>query len=231
MKRLNVVITSGGTREYLDDVRVLTNISTGKLGAKIATEFMSRGHNVTYISPVTATQPPGSDYSHVIVNNAQSLMEAMEHLVPKADVVIQSMAVSDFTFDLKKAIKVSGEDEEAFVEHIRKTIKRNPKIISHFREWNKKAVLVGFKFTVGKSKEELVDIATKLMVDNRLDMVFANDKVHMQKAGDHVGTLIMKDCSEDLYNKEEIARVLYSNVEKIMDPDNNPDIVSGYIQK
>jgi len=37
---MKVLITSGGTREYIDDVRVLTNISTGKLGATIANTFL-----------------------------------------------------------------------------------------------------------------------------------------------------------------------------------------------
>jgi phosphopantothenate-cysteine ligase len=194
MSKLNVVITSAGTREYLDNVRVLTNISTGKLGAKIANVFLSHGHNVTYVAPSTAVKPEG-DYSNVVVTDTNSVMEAMKTLVPKADVVIQSMAVSDFTFNLDKAIKVSGESAEDFVEHIRKTITKTPKVISNFRKWNPNAVLVGFKFTVGKNQEELTKIATKLMEDNKLDMVFANDKAQMQKAGEHVGFLIMKDWS------------------------------------
>lgn len=218
MSKLNVVITSGGTREYLDDVRVLTNISTGKLGSKIANEFISHGHDVTYVAPESSILPSAGHtghYSYIKVTNALSVFEVLKGLVPKANVVIQSMAVSDFTFDLKQAIKVSGEDEAAFVEHIRKTIKRNPKIIARFREWNSTAILVGFKFTVGKSKDELLAIAKKLMVDNQLDMVLANDKVHMQKAGDHVATLIMKDWEEKLYNKEEIAKCIYDNVIRI----------------
>jgi len=217
MSKLRVVITSGGTREYIDDVRVLTNISTGKLGAKIATVFMSHGHDVTYVAPASAQMPSGSDYSYVKVTNTKSLMEAMETLVPKADVVIQSMAVSDFTFDLKEATKISSDRAEAFIGHLRKTIAKTPKVISNFRKWNPRGVLVGFKFTVGKSKKELTDIAKKLMSDNKLDMVFANDKSQMQKAGDHVGVLIMKDWEEALYNKDDIATAIYDNVVRLTD--------------
>jgi phosphopantothenate--cysteine ligase len=215
MKKLNVVITAGGTREYLDDVRVLTNISTGKLGSKIADEFLAHGHEVTYVSPESARMPADANtghYSYVKVTDVNSVMEAMRILVPKADVVIQSMAVSDFTFNLSEALKVSGESPEAFVEHIRKTITKTPKVIANFRKWNPKAILVGFKFTVGKKKDELTEIATKLMKDNKLDMVFANDKAQMKKAGEHVGILIMKDWSEELHNKDEIAKTIYSNV-------------------
>jgi phosphopantothenate-cysteine ligase len=219
MSKLNVVITSGGTREYLDSVRVLTNISTGKLGAIIANEFISHGHDVHYVGSESTVLPStqhAGHYSYHKVFNVESVMEVMKEIVPKADVVIQSMAVSDFTFDLKKAIKVSGTDAEAFVEHIRQTITKTPKVISNFRTWNPKAILVGFKFTVGKDKKELEQIARNLMNDNKLDMVFANDKEHMKKAKEHVGTLIMKDWSEPLRSKEEISTAIYTNVMRLL---------------
>ena len=215
--KLNVVITSGGTREYLDQVRVLTNISTGKLGAEIATKFMSHGHNVTYVAPSSAVQPNGSDYNNIRITNVSSLMEALEMLVPKADVVIHSMAVSDFTFNLKfnTETKISSDSTEAFVEHIRNTIIKTPKVISNFRTWNNHAILVGFKFTVGKTTKELTEIANKLMADNQLDMVFANDKTQMQKEGEHVGYLIMKDWTETLRSKELIAQGIYDNIVRL----------------
>jgi hypothetical protein len=53
------------------------------------------------------------------------------------------------------------------------------------------------------------------MEDNKLDMVFANDKLQIQKAGDHVGTLIMKDWQEQLRSKEEIADTIYANVMRL----------------
>ena len=215
MKKLNVVVTSGGTREYLDEVRVLTNISTGKLGARIATVFMKHGHDVTYVAPKSAVEPDDVDYNRIKVTNVKSLMDAMEMLVPKADVVIHSMAVSDFTFDLKEATKISSDSAEAFVEHIRKTITKTPKVIANFRTWNPKAILVGFKFTVGKTSKELMEIANKLMADNSLDMVFANDKTQMQKEGEHVGTLLMKDWSEKLRSKEDIAEGIFTNVVRL----------------
>ena len=47
----NVIITSGGTREKIDEARVISNLSTGKLGSLIADEFMNCGFvkNVFYI--------------------------------------------------------------------------------------------------------------------------------------------------------------------------------------
>ena len=220
MSKLKIVITSGGTREYVDDVRVLTNISSGRLGAKIADKFLQHGHEVTYVSSKNAITPAScftGQYGHRPIGDTGSVMEVMKELVPQSHVVIQAMAVSDFTFDLKEAIKISSEDPEAFIEHMRRTIRITPKIISYFRDWNEKAILVGFKFTVGKTKKELSSIAEKLMEDNRLDMVFANDKTQMQKEHEHVGMLIKKDFTgkferRHVRNKEEIVEVIYSNV-------------------
>lgn len=217
--KLNVVVTSGGTREYVDDVRVLTNISSGILGAKIAHMFSEHGHDVTYVAPMSAVNPVQQYGAMGIevryIKDTNSVMEVMKELVPKADVVIQAMAISDFTFDLTEAVKLSSGDPEAFIEHMRRTIKKTPKVIANFRAWNPDATLVGFKFTVGKSKEELSEIAKKLMKDNRLNMVFANDKAHMQKAGEHVGTLIMEDWEEKVRSKDEIVDSIYNNVIRI----------------
>jgi len=213
MKKLNVVVTSGGTAEHIDDIRVLTNISTGRLGALIAQTFLEHGHNVTYVAPESAVKP--SDlycYSFVKVTNTESVMEAMKSLVPQADVVIHPMAISDFTFDYEGAVKVSSDSSDALIEHMRKTIRKTPKVISNFRKWNKDAILVGFKFTSGKSSKEMVEIAKKLWEDNKLDMVFANDKKAIEKSGEHVGVLLMADWEEVLRSKDDIAQSIYDNV-------------------
>jgi len=219
MPRLKIAVTSGGTREYIDDVRVITNISTGKLGAMIAEKFIGNGHEVYYVAPRTAVAPdPDASimgYDRRITTDTNSVLETMKELVPKMDVVIQCMAISDFTFDREKPVKASSSDLEGFIELMRQTIVKTPKVISFYREWNPRAVLVGFKFTVGKSSKELTQIATDLMEKNRLDMVLANDKEQMKKKGTHAGILIMKDWTERLNGKEVIAKRIYENVMRV----------------
>ena len=222
-RQMKVVITSGGTCEALDSVRVLTNISTGKLGAKIAEHFL--GHEVFYVAPERAVHPilpdPKSEYSihkSILANyraipatNVASVMEAMKNLVPEAHIVIQAMAISDFTFDLSVPVKISSKGVDGIIEHFAKTIRPNPKVISFYRGWNPNAVLVGFKFTVGETKENLKSIAMKMMADNRLDFVFANDKEMMKAAQAHVGFLLDKDGNEfPVENKDMAANVIYA---------------------
>ena len=217
--KLNIIVTAGGTREYIDDVRVLSNISTGRLGAKIAEEYALMGHNVYYVAPRNAIQPSKGLSEGLIenriTNDTKSVMTVMQELVPKANIVVHSMAVSDFSFDLQSHVKLSSNSPEAFIEHLKSTIVITPKVISNFRKWNYNAVLVGFKFTVGKKTKELLDIAMQLKHKNKLDMVFANDKRAMQKSGDHVGTLLMDDWNEKLRGKKDIAKTIVDNTIRV----------------
>jgi len=219
---LKILITAGGTREYIDDVRVITNVSSGKLGAMLYTEAWMRQHDVTLLTTKGSILPTlsGKELVHTInpnviqISTAQEAFNKMKELVPQMDVVIHAMAVSDFGFDLKEATKLSSGDPEAFIEHLRKTIKINPKILSHIKDWNPQVRLISFKFTVG-SKDKL-KIANKQMGKSKSDFVFVNDKEEMRKASNHVGTLIRpvsgteyqvyKECK----NKEEIVEALLS---------------------
>jgi phosphopantothenate-cysteine ligase len=97
---VRVLITAGGTTEPIDSVRGITNHSTGKLGAKIATSFFAEGHTVDYITtkaavPVTEKRNLNVYY----IKSAAQLEETLEELMKEQtyDAVIHSMAVSDYT--------------------------------------------------------------------------------------------------------------------------------------
>jgi phosphopantothenoylcysteine synthetase/decarboxylase len=181
----------------------------------IADEFIRNGHMVTYVAPISVVLPAvgyAGQYDFRQVTDTYSVLATMEDLVPNMDVVVQCMAISDFTFDRSKPIKINNQDLDGFIDYMRQTITKTPNIISYYRDWNPSAILVGFKFTVGKSKEELKEIAKQLMETNKLDMVFANDKFQMQAKGAHVGCLIMEEWEEYLKGKDEIAERIYINV-------------------
>ena len=214
MGKLNVLVAAGSTSEKIDDVRVMTNISSGKLGAMIADKFIEAGHEVNYVATKGAVMPSSGHYGsfgYRPVKDVASVMEVMAELVPKSDIVCMPLAVSDFTFDYEGAIKCGSNSKDAFIEHMRNTIVATPKVIANFRKWNEKAVLVGFKFTSGKSSGELHAIAMSLKVNNRLDMVLANDKMAMQRAGAHRGVLIMDEWEDKCNSKEEIAESIFTN--------------------
>jgi len=93
------------------------------------------------------------------INSVNELMEVMEKLVPKSDVVIHAMAVSDFGFKRDKSIKLKSNDPDAFIDYMRDTITVNPKVLSYIKKWNPECKLISFKFEVGLEHDELVRIA------------------------------------------------------------------------
>ena len=95
-----ILITAGGTTEKIDQVRSITNHSTGTLGALIADNFLSSGWQVDYLTTPSARRPRAQAHLTIIeITNTQELDERITFLLTQKryDAVIHSMAVSDFT--------------------------------------------------------------------------------------------------------------------------------------
>lgn len=204
-----ILVTAGGTREYIDDVRVLTNISSGKLGAMIAADVSHMDDTLVYfvhavgcVMPDTVGLINSSRISYYPVKTAQDAMDTMKKLIieEEIDVVIHSMAVSDFTFKRDGSIKLKSNDPKAFIEFMGKTITPNPKIISHIKEWRPEVILIGFKFEVGIDHQALIDMATASIEKNKCDLVIANDKSEMKRMDEHVAYFIFSEEVSSKYN-------------------------------
>jgi phosphopantothenoylcysteine decarboxylase/phosphopantothenate--cysteine ligase len=89
-----VLISTGGTREYLDPVRFIGNPSTGKMGLAVAQAAMHRGANVTLVyGPATWEVPLG--IRGIPVVTAAEMQQAMLSSFPDADWIIMAAAVAD----------------------------------------------------------------------------------------------------------------------------------------
>jgi phosphopantothenate--cysteine ligase len=227
-----ILITSGGTKEYIDDVRVLTNISSGTLGALIASHIcMMKDVQVYYVHAEGAVMPEAigmfrlPEIKYYPIKTAQDAMYIMKKLIidEKIDVVIHSMAVSDFTFKKDTDIKLKSNDRKSFIEYMNNTIKENPKIISHIKEWRPETILIGFKFEVGIPNENLILLAKESILKNRCDLVIANDKAEMRKMKEHVAYFIFSDemsskidnLSGKVFGKSNIASKIVNYLIKI----------------
>jgi len=95
-----IIITSGGTREKIDDVRSISNISTGKLGSAIANAFYNSipDIEIIYICSESAIVPEIPCKEIIKVNSVNDLSKALKSLLTreKIDAVIHAMAVSDY---------------------------------------------------------------------------------------------------------------------------------------
>ncbi|GAB1538482.1 bifunctional phosphopantothenoylcysteine decarboxylase/phosphopantothenate--cysteine ligase CoaBC [Scytonema sp. NUACC21] len=89
-----VLISAGGTQEYLDPERFLGNPSTGKMGLALAQAAAHRGANVTLVhGPKTWDVPLGVQGISVV--SAEEMRSSMLRYLPSSDVIIMSAAVAD----------------------------------------------------------------------------------------------------------------------------------------
>ena len=228
-----IVITSGGMSEKIDNVRKITNVSTGKLGMTIA-NYLLQGSNdikIYYVCSRNALRPTDDRIKIIEIDDTIHLKNTIENLLTSEhiDYFIHAMAVSDYMTDyittiekIKKSIRENNDIDEAFkkVEAIggRKissyednlviVLKPTPKIISVIKTLSPSTCLVGFKLLDGVSKEELIEVAKNLKSKNKCDLVVANDLASIRN-GEHIGYIIDRTNEiEEAHGKDDIAKKL-----------------------
>lgn len=92
---MRILITAGPTREYLDDVRYLSNASSGQMGYALAAAAQQRGHQVLLVSgPTELAAPAGVEIQRV--ETTQQMLDACLATFPGCDGVIAAAAVCDY---------------------------------------------------------------------------------------------------------------------------------------
>ncbi len=90
------LISAGPTQEFLDPVRMLTNLSSGKMGYALAWEAFARGAEVVLVSGPTNLERP-VDITNVAATSAADFASAVERHFPKCDIYISAAAIADYT--------------------------------------------------------------------------------------------------------------------------------------
>lgn len=92
---MRVMITAGPTREYLDDVRYISNASSGRMGYALAEAVLAAGHEVVLITgPVLIAPPAGCQI--VEVETTEDLLRECRAHWNKCHGVIATAAVCDY---------------------------------------------------------------------------------------------------------------------------------------
>lgn len=230
----NIVITAGGTSEKIDEVRVISNFSSGRLGLAIAKCFLESETadigKIYYMCDRNTVVPDDERVEVIRVLGAQGLLDALESLLTttKIDAVIHAMAVSDYTVKqvtTMSAIKAGEEDTDKLtaegkisseIDDLVIVLKRTPKVIGEIKKLQNETILVGFKLLSKVSKEELIETAYKLLKKNDCDFVLANDLSEIS-GEEHVGYLISSNGEYvRLTTKEQIANEIVKNVEQLL---------------
>jgi len=90
-----ILLTAGPTRAFLDDVRYLTNASSGRMARALAAAALARGHEVTIVSGPVHVAYPRQARVIPVVTTAEMLAASLEEL-PRCDGVVAAAAPCDF---------------------------------------------------------------------------------------------------------------------------------------
>ena len=114
---MRILVTAGPTREYLDDVRYISNASSGRMGYAIAQAILDSGHEVVLVSgPVSLTPPVGVEFH--AVESTEQMMQTCQELFPHCDGVIAAAAVCDYKPHRRVAGKISKTGSPISLEMI-----------------------------------------------------------------------------------------------------------------
>lgn len=204
VNKIRFLITAGGTREYIDPVRFISNASSGKMGYALAAAARKAGHSVTLITAPTNLEPP-KGAKVVNVETSGQMFTAVKKFFGKCDCLIMAAAVSDYT-PLKTSPKKIKKSDKAL------TIKLKPTadILKWAGQHKKKQVVVGFAL----EDKNLKGRAAKKLTAKNLDMIIANTPaaIGAKKSSLHIlaadGTWTPLSSADKSASAKKIVRML-----------------------
>jgi len=213
LKNKKVLMTAGPTIEYIDPVRVITNLSSGKTGTLLASELISAGAKVTLIYG-PGNQTPSKGIKVINVTTSKEMFDATKkELKKKFDIVVMAAAASDYTPENPSKSKIKSDKKSLIIR-----LKKAPKIIDLVRKYQKNALLVGFKAETNLTKTALIKSSQKKMKESGTDIIVANDiGKKYQKNTDYNQVLILnnkKIISSGWKKKEKIVKIIKKEIEQ-----------------
>lgn len=208
---MQFLVTAGGTRQYIDPVRFISNASSGRMGYALAREARKAGHKVTLIAAPTALREPRG-VKVVKVETAAEMFEAVKKRFKNCDCLIMAAAVADYTpvRPAKSKLKKTAASL---------TLKLRP--TADILKWagahkEKNQIVVGFAL----EDKALKPRAEAKMIEKNLDIIIANtpaaidseeSSVLMKNRGSRWVTLAAKP-------KTAIARRIIREADSMFNP-------------
>ena len=169
---LKILLTAGPTREYIDEIRFVSNNSSGRMGIEIAKDAVARGADVLLIAGPCMVKIP--DYINTInvvstndfIKNVKDELELKDY-----NLFICAAAISDYSPTTFIEGKISSDE----VKELQINMRLTPKIINEARKKNHKVFIVAFKAETNISRTELIDRAHNRLMSSDADLIVAND--------------------------------------------------------
>lgn len=189
---MKCIVTAGPTYEELDEVRRLTNFSTGALGAELADFLAAQGHEVELLRGRGATcrLEPAAQRLQQFTTTADLRRRLQALGGGGAAAVFHAAAVSDFTFG-----KLWERGSDGGLREIRSPkistcggdilaeLTPTPKIISELRAWFPTAFLAGWKYELESDRAHAIERARRQLEENRTDACVVNGRAYGEGFG------------------------------------------------
>ncbi|AFS81679.1 phosphopantothenoylcysteine decarboxylase/phosphopantothenate--cysteine ligase [Candidatus Nitrosopumilus koreensis AR1] len=215
LQNKKVLMTAGPTIEYIDPVRVITNLSSGKTGVLLASELISAGAKVTLIYGPGSEEPPKGAKIINVTTNKEMFDATKTELKKKYDIVIMAAAASDYTPENTSKSKIKSNKKSLTIR-----LKKAPKIIDQVKKSQKNTILVGFKAETNLSKNALIKAAKTKLKESDADIIIANDiGTKYQKNPNNNQIIIVDDkkiTTSGWKRKEKIVKIIRKEIEMKM---------------
>jgi len=214
---MRIVITSGPSYEPIDRVRRLTNFSTGELGTLLAEAFAAAGHQVILFRGEASTFPPPLFPVEVVPFKTNDDLEGLlRRLLKKEEVAIVFQAAALCDFRVKEATNEKGETLEREKLSSRDgalhlTLEPIPKLIASMRRLFPASLLVGWKYEMDGTTDDVIAQGRKQMNDCLTDASVLNGAAY----GSGFGVLVRSGERVHLPDKPALCRFLLEWAERV----------------
>ena len=166
---IRVLITCGATWTPIDDVRVISNISSGEMGHLIAEAFRKQKAEVTVIEGPVTHALTDKKVKVIKYRFFDELVDVLKkELLKKYDIIIHAAAVSDF-----KVVGASGK-KIASDRNVTLKLTTTPKLIKDIKRLSPESFLVGFKLESNLNPKDIFKTVRSLFISSACDLVVAN---------------------------------------------------------
>lgn len=201
-----ILVTTGGTKEWIDPVRFISNASSGRMGLCLADCAHSMGYDVELISTVEFQKR--LPYKITIVNSTLDMLNAVEEKFKTADYLIMAAAVSDFRPKTQAEQKISKKQDE----NLTLELVQNPDIlqeIGKIKTENQKTI----GFSLGT--QNILETAKAKLEAKNADFIIANEAKTALNTDKNEVWIIDKagnTCHIEKNSKENVAKAILERV-------------------
>ena len=190
------------TREFLDDVRFLSNLATGSLGVELAKCLADKGFDVTLVLGPTSLEPPGNLSKVERFVSAEDLFNIVQQHLPDVDCYVSSVAVADYRPSQRLEGKLKKSEGEMTL-----TLERTPDVLQWVGQHRRaEQLIVGFALESDPDPQ----IAIDKMQRKKCDMIVHNSPRNFGSGGGAVRFITPAGIAEEHadLSKPELARKL-----------------------